>query len=67
MDKAYLNHTIGPIQFSEDETELLLSKSPLDTFPPELKTKSKLLGLEPWLDNMPRNLKVLFELSDHPV
>jgi epoxyqueuosine reductase len=64
MDKAYLKNIIGPIKFSEDETELLLSKSPWDTFSPELKQKSKLLGLEPWLDNLPRNLKVLFELSD---
>jgi epoxyqueuosine reductase len=65
MDKAYLSNTIGPIQFSEDETERLISGGPLDAFSPELKQKSKLLGLEPWLDNIPRNLKVLFELSDH--
>jgi len=65
MDKAYLDHVIGPVQFSEEETELLLSGSRLEAFPPALRQKSKLLGLEPWLDNIPRNLKVLFDLSDH--
>jgi epoxyqueuosine reductase len=59
MDKAYLKHTLGPVQFSEEETELLLSKSPWETFSSELKQKSKLLGLQPWLENLPRNLKVL--------
>jgi epoxyqueuosine reductase len=67
MDRAYLTHVIGPIQFSEDETELLLSGGPLAAYPPALRQKSKLLGLEPWIDNIPRNLKVLFELSDQPV
>jgi epoxyqueuosine reductase len=67
MDKAYLNQSMGPIQFSEDETELLLSGGPLSAFSPALKQKSKLLGLDPWLDNLPRNLKVLFDLSDLPL
>ena len=66
MDRAYLDHVIGPVQFSEEETELLLSGGPLDAFSPELKQKSKLLGLDPWIENMPRNLKVLFELNDLP-
>ncbi len=66
MDKDYLNHVIGPIQFSEEETERLLSGGPLDAFSPELRQKSKLLGLDPWIENIPRNLKVLFELSDLP-
>ena len=46
---------------------MLLSGSPLDAFSPALKQKSKLLGLDPWMENIPRNLKVLFELSDQPV
>jgi len=67
MNKAYLDNIIGPIQFSEDETEMLLSGGPSDAFPPALKQKSKLLGLDQWLGNIPRNLKVLFVLSDHPL
>ncbi len=66
MNKDYLRNTIGPIHFSEEETEMLLSGSPWDTFSPALKQKSKLLGLDQWLGCIPRNLQALFELSDHP-
>ena len=66
MDRDYLKQVIGPVQFSEEETELLLAGSSSDAFSPVLNQKSKLLGLEPWLENMPRNLKVLFDFSDQP-
>lgn len=65
MNKKYENNVIGPIRFSEDETDLILSGSPFDAFSPALKQKSKILGLNKWLDAIPRNLKILFELSEH--
>jgi epoxyqueuosine reductase len=67
MNKAYVKNIIGPIKFSEEETELLLSGSPLDAFTPELKQKAKYLGMDEWIGSIPRNMKALFELSDHPI
>jgi len=64
INKEYAHNVIGPIEFSEDETDMLLSGSPFDAFSPALQQKSKILGLEEWLESIPRNLKVLFELSD---
>ncbi len=32
-----------------------------------LRQKSKYLGLDQWFENIPRNLRVLFELSDQSV
>jgi epoxyqueuosine reductase len=64
MNQDFLKNTIGPIQFNEDETEMLLSGSPFDTFPPEMRQKTNLLGLDQWSGSIPRNLQVLFELSN---
>ncbi|MBN1873490.1 MAG: 4Fe-4S binding protein [Anaerolineae bacterium] len=59
MNKEYVNNVIGPIRFSEDETDRLLSGSPFDTYPPDLKQKSKKLGLHQWPAGIPRNLSIL--------
>ena len=64
MNKKYVNNVLEFIQFSEDETNMLLSGSPFETFSPELKHKSEILGLDEWIDAIPRNLRVLFELSE---
>jgi epoxyqueuosine reductase len=64
MNKPYADTIIESIQFNEDETDMLLSGSPWDDFPPALKQKSKILGLDEWLGAIPRNLKILFELSE---
>jgi epoxyqueuosine reductase len=67
MNKEYLDHTIGPIQFNEEETDMMLSGCPLDAFSPAFQQKSKMLGLDQWFDNIPRNLKALFEVSEYPI
>lgn len=64
MNKEYANNVIDTIKFSEEETEMLLSGSRIEAFSPALKEKSKVLGLDDWLDAIPRNLRILFELSD---
>lgn len=64
MNKEYVNNVIGPIEFNEDETDLLLSGSPFDQFSPDLKQKSTKLGLYQWPDAIPRNLRTLLEASD---
>ena len=65
MNKEYVNNVVESIKFSEDETGMLLSGSSFEAFSPALKQKSEVLGLDKWLDAIPRNLKILFELSEH--
>jgi len=64
MNKKHVNNVIGPIKFDEDETDILLAGSPFEAYPPDLKQKAKTLGLHQWPAGLPRNLRVLFELSD---
>ncbi len=64
MNQDYIHNTIGPIRFSAEETELLLAGRRLETCPPEMQRKAKLLGMDEWWDNIPRNLRVLMEESD---
>jgi epoxyqueuosine reductase len=52
MNKDYVNNVIGPIAFSEDETHMLLSGSPFETFSPAFQQKSQLLGLDQWPERL---------------
>lgn len=61
MNRDYLKTAIGPICFDEEETEALLSGTPFESFRPELKEKSRLLGLTQWQEALPRNLSILFD------
>ena len=65
MNKKHVNNVMESVRFCEDETDMLLSGGHFDAFPHALKQKSKMLGLNNWLDAIPRNLKILFELSEH--
>lgn len=60
-NREYVSNVIGPIEFDEWETNLLLSGGPMDKYPPDLEHKVKLLGMDRWIDAIPRNLKVLLE------
>ncbi len=63
MNKNQLDKVADSIAFSEDETSMLLEGKPLDTFSVQLKEKVYKLGLDEWYQAIPRNLKVLFDLS----
>ena len=65
MNKEYVNNVSEVIKFSGDETNMLLSGSPYDAFTPALQHKSKILGLNQWLDAIPRNLEILFKLNEY--
>lgn len=58
---AYAGRVIGPIDFDSDETALLLAGKPLDEFPAALQDKVRLLGMDPCLAAIPRNLALLLE------
>lgn len=60
-NKEYINNVVGPVEFDERETNLLLSGEPMAKFPPDLEHKAKFLGMDRWIDAIPRNLKILLE------
>ena len=64
MNKEYSDNVIGPIKFSEEETNMLMAAREFSEFNPALQKKVKVLGMDQWLKAIPRNLKVLFELSE---
>ncbi len=63
-NKDYINNVIGPIDFDEMETEILLSGKAINKFPLVLKKKIVFLGMDQWLSAIPRNIKVLLENSE---
>ncbi len=67
MNKGYISNFMSPIKFDEKETDMLLEGVPFNEYSDELKMKAKILGMAEWPDitkAIPRNLKVLFELSE---
>ena len=61
QNRNCVDHVIGPIEFDEAETGLLLSGQPLPELPPALRRKVRFLGMHSWLNVMPRNIRVLLE------
>lgn len=61
QNKAYITNVIGPLEFDDAETEMLLSGKAMRVFPRELKKKVRFLGMDSWLKAIPRNMRVLFE------
>lgn len=61
QNKDYIDNVIGPIEFDEEETGLLLSGKSMTEFSPALKKKVRFLGMDSWLSAIPRNIRVLFE------
>ena len=63
LNQDYVHDIIGPICFSEEETQMLLAGRQWEETPPEMQRKAKLLGLDEWWANIPRNLRVLMDQS----
>jgi len=63
-NKDYINNVIGPIEFDEAETNLLLSGKPIKEFPSNLKKKVRFLGMDEWIKAIPRNIKILLESNN---
>ena len=62
MNKLYLNNTIEPTDFTEEETAFLLEGKSFELFPETLKQKINALDMVNYLGTLPRNLRVLFEM-----
>jgi epoxyqueuosine reductase len=65
MNKDQIKNTVGPIHFTESETDMLLSGLRYEKQPASLKQKVKYLGLHQWPDGISKNMKTLFELNDN--
>ena len=66
QNKPYMSNIIGPIEFNETETEMLLSGTPMEEFPEDMVGKVKILGLHTWIKAIPRNLRILLETKGQP-
>jgi epoxyqueuosine reductase len=60
-NRKYLGNTIESEDFEENETLILLEGSPFEQFPEKLKHKIRRLGMNEYLNALPRNLKVLLD------
>jgi epoxyqueuosine reductase len=67
MNRDQERNVVGPIVFSESETEALLGGRSFEEYPPELARKATYLGLDKWAAGIPKNVKALlgsFSLSE---
>lgn len=60
QNNDYIDHVIGPIEFDELETDLLLAGTAMDELPNALREKVVFLGMDQWWGAIPRNLRALF-------
>ncbi|HWT73564.1 MAG TPA: 4Fe-4S double cluster binding domain-containing protein [Mobilitalea sp.] len=60
-NRKYMNYIIGPVEFTEEETKLLLLGVKEDQLPGEMRHKLEQLDLMGYLHSLPRNLKALLE------
>lgn len=60
-NRKRLNSDLETVEFTEQETDMLLEGGPLDGYTEGLKKKVKALEMEGFLSAVPRNLKVLIE------
>ncbi len=61
MNQEYRENVLRTVVFNEEETGMLLSGAPYDSFSDSMKRRTKLLGLDDWLEAIPRNLRMLLE------
>lgn len=64
-NKEHMNNIIEPIEFTEEETLLLIDGKPLELYPDTLTEKIKILGIFDYLDALPRNLRALMNRSEY--
>jgi len=64
MNKGHVKHFVGPVQFTESETNDLLSGIPFEDYSDSFKKKARYLGFDQWLEGIARNIAVLIEVSD---
>ncbi|MCX8129423.1 MAG: 4Fe-4S binding protein [Clostridia bacterium] len=64
MNKEASLNVVDSIKFSEEETAMILTCDSYENLPLTIKQKAKILGINQWFAAIPRNLNLLFELSN---
>jgi epoxyqueuosine reductase len=64
LNKAALKDIIGPLYFSEEETELLLAGKGPEAFSEEFRGMADRIGLFDWPEALPRNIRAIMEASE---
>lgn len=59
-NRPYLNTHLEPVEFAEEETDLLLAGKPVELFPQDLRQKVEALEMSEYLGAIPRNLQAIF-------
>jgi epoxyqueuosine reductase len=65
MNRDHIHTTIEPVEFTEEETALLVGGKPYERFSEALKQKIKKIDMENYLGVLPRNLQVLLAQRQH--
>jgi epoxyqueuosine reductase len=65
MNKKYLADVIEPVEFTEDETLLLMAGQSFELLPETLQQKVHAIDMEHYLGVLPRNLRVLFNQTHY--
>jgi epoxyqueuosine reductase len=65
MNTSQIKNVVGPVQFTESETNILLSGLHHEKLSDSFKQKIHYLGLHQWPEGISKNMKTLFELNDN--
>ncbi|MBI9093023.1 MAG: 4Fe-4S binding protein [Desulfobacterium sp.] len=64
MNKEQKNNVVGPIRFTESETNNLISGVGFEDDSDSFQKKAKYLGFHQWPDGIAKNIKVLIEVGN---
>lgn len=65
MNREFTENIAGPFVFDGEETGMLMAGVPFQDLPDETQRKVEILGINKWPEAVPRNLKTLFDRSNH--
>lgn len=64
MNIGHTEKMDGRFEFSEQETAMLLEGRPIEDFPKNARQKIFKLGLDEWYSAIPRNIRLLMQISE---
>jgi epoxyqueuosine reductase len=61
MNAAQIRKIGRPVVFDEEETEVLMSGTAFESYPPSMRRKAAYLGLDQWPDGIAKNVRTLID------
>jgi len=61
LNRTIIQSQVDPVVFTEEETKIILEKTPWDNLPSLLAVKLKMLDIDGYYSVLPRNLKALLD------